>query len=51
MTNRLKAIRSKKDASMVVAALKLWKEEETDALFSCDTEALLTAGCEVVGRN
>jgi len=46
----VKAIRSKKDASMVVAA-KAVKEGEADALFSCgNTGALLTAGLLVVGR-
>lgn len=46
----VKAVRSKKDSSMVVAA-KLVKEGEADALISAgNTGALMTAGLLIVGR-
>lgn len=46
----VKAIRKKKDSSLVVAANAV-KAKEADALFSCgNTGALLTAGLLLVGR-
>lgn len=46
----VKAIRRKKDSSMVQAAQAV-KENKADALFSCgNTGALLTAGLLIVGR-
>ena len=46
----VKAVRKKKDSSLVMAAQAV-KNGEADALFSCgNTGALLTAGLLIVGR-